>query len=138
MEAKKREKEEEERRKKEEEILAALNVEDEDLLDFAWQPGDSCEAIYLEDGLWYEAEVMDGPNEEGEFLVVFTEYGNEQWCSRNLLRLSPEMLELLAPDGDGKDDEGLPDPGESAIFGDYDDTTLSGVSLIEPSDAPFE
>ena len=130
LDAKKREKEEEERRKKEEEIMASLNVEDEDLLDFAWQAGDSCEAIYIDDGMWYEAEIIEGPNDEGEFLVLFTEYGNEQWCAPQFLRLSPEMLALLAPDSNVESGLGV---DESAIFQDDD-----AISLIEASDDPFE
>ncbi len=59
--------------------------------------------------------------------MVFTEYGNTQWTEPQLLRLSPEMLELLAPHSNDQE-EGL--PMESAIFGD-------DVSLLQASDDPF-
>lgn len=120
LEAKKREKEEEERKKKEQVV--------ENLDSFAWQVGDSCEALFIDDGEWYAAEVMDGPNDEGQFHVLFTEYGNMQWTEPEFMRLSEEMLQLLAP-GESND-EGLP-MEESTIFGD-------DVSLVQESEDPFQ
>lgn len=98
---------------------------------FAWQVGDSCEALFIDDGLWYAAEVLDGPNADGQYLVLFTEYGNEQWTEVEFMRLSEEMLQLLAP---SNADEGLPMGGgeESTIFGDDD------VSLVQASEDPFQ
>jgi hypothetical protein len=123
LEAKKQEKEEEERKKKEAEAAAAASDS------FAWQVGDSCEALFIEDGLWYEAEVMEGPNKEGQFNILFTEYGNTQWTEPEFMRLSADMVNLLAPSHDG-DEDGL--PMESTIFGDDDD-----VSLVQESEDPF-
>ena len=96
---------------------------------FAWQVGDTCEALFIDDGMWYAAEVLEGPSKDGQFNVLFTEYGNMQWTDPEFMRLSEEMLQLLAPGGGGSNDEGLP-MEESTIFGD-------DVSLVQESEDPF-
>lgn len=114
LEAKKREKEE-------------TKKQEEDPLMFSWQVGDICEAVFLDDGMWYAAEIIDGPNDEGFYNVLFTDYGNEQWTDPELLRISPDMLDLLAPDGNN--DDGL--TMDSAIFSDE-------MSMIQTLEDPFK
>ena len=127
LEQKKREKEEEEARKRQEEQLELGEV------GFQWQVGDQCEAVFLDDSKWYSAEILEGPNDEGDFNVVFTDYGNTQWTDPDLLRLSPELLAML----EEKDD--LLDAGtESNIFSDdISQLDPSMISLIQPADDPF-
>ena len=54
-----------------------------------WAEGDHVLALYTEDEQYYEADILEVVGQE--YLVVFTEYGNEQFCS-------PDMLKSL--DGD--------------------------------------
>lgn len=45
-----------------------------------WQIGDACDAVYLEDDQFYGALIVDGPDDKGQYLVVFTECERERAC----------------------------------------------------------
>eukprot|EP00160_Parvularia_atlantis_P010428 Unigene203_Nuclearia_a/m.744 Unigene203_Nuclearia_a/g.744 ORF Unigene203_Nuclearia_a/g.744 Unigene203_Nuclearia_a/m.744 type:complete len:743 (+) Unigene203_Nuclearia_a:719-2947(+) len=61
----------------------------------AWRVGDLCEAMYSEDGVWYEARILEArPN--GTFFVIYTEYDNTE--ERPLQFLRPlQRAPLAAP-----------------------------------------
>ena len=94
-------------------------------------PGDVCYARYEEDGLWYEARVLESDGGRGA-TVVFSDYGNTQKCSGEQLKSklkeekkTPEKetaADLMAKDVDQLDfDMGL-------------DGVLDAVAAIDVTD----
>jgi hypothetical protein len=51
----------------------------------SYRVGEKCEALYLEDGLWYAAKIKETRSNH-TYLVVFTDYGNEQICKLSELK----------------------------------------------------
>ena len=50
-----------------------------------WRVGQECEAVWLEDNVFYLARI-DEIKRDGTIVVTFTEYGNSQDCTPDLLR----------------------------------------------------
>lgn len=85
---------------------------------------DSVDAVFLDDDQFYAAMIMDGPDEEGQYLVVFVDYGNEQWTPSELIR-----------EGTLEEAEGLKEVVPVAGGGASDDSAI--FSVLEPAEDPF-
>jgi len=63
--------------------LVGAQVPQDDVL----RVGDKVEAQYLEDGLWYNAEIEAVPfTSTGKYVVLFTDYDNTQECTKDQIR----------------------------------------------------
>ena len=50
-----------------------------------WRIGDTCEGRWTEDLNWYRAKIEDMSN-DGQFLVTYLEYGNQEILRADSLR----------------------------------------------------
>ncbi len=60
--------------------------------------GEACEAQYLEDLLWYAAKIEFADAVARKYVVVFTEYGNQQECTLAQIR-PPSEVDVVAAEG---------------------------------------
>ncbi len=64
--------------------VSEFSLNDDQHLPFA--VGQFVMAQYMEDSEWYRAEIIEHDEIEDVFVVVFTEYGNEQECTVDMLQ----------------------------------------------------
>lgn len=69
-----------------------------DTLKREYAVGEVCEAQYLEDLLWYAAKIEFADPAARKYVVVFTEYGNQQECSLAQIR-PPAEVDVVAAEG---------------------------------------
>jgi hypothetical protein len=55
----------------------------------AWAAGDQCLAIWSEDKQWYRAQLIEFDPARNAWLVMFSDYGNQDWCdAKNIVPTS--------------------------------------------------
>ncbi len=69
-----------------------------DTLKREYAVGEVCEAQYLEDLLWYAAKVEFADPAARKYVVVFTEYGNQQECTLAQIR-PPSEVDVVKAEG---------------------------------------
>lgn len=63
-----------------------------------YKTGEACEAQYLEDLLWYAAKVEFADPVARRYVVIFTEYGNQQECTLAQIR-PPSQVDVVSASG---------------------------------------
>ena len=56
-----------------------------------YKEGENVWAMYHEDQLWYRGKILEAGSSDGEWKVVFVDYGNEQMCTKGDLRAASNL-----------------------------------------------
>ncbi|EDV23303.1 uncharacterized protein TRIADDRAFT_5809, partial [Trichoplax adhaerens] len=56
----------------------------------SWKVGDKCQAVWSNDGLYYDADIIEISENQSTCVVTFTEYGNTETVKLNSLRHESE------------------------------------------------
>lgn len=110
-----------------------------------WKQGDYCRLIYTEDNIEYEAQIIELNHSNGQCLVRYIGYENEEWRQLSELRSSAgnnfrEMqIQMAIKDGYGNIQQEQPEneTGDYTEYHNQPNEFMTGTSRIIPPPPPF-